>query len=377
MRPASLVSVAFLPHLLEEGEARRHHEHGARAGPPVASNPPWACPRPPIHGAAQHRHVPLILLIVNRSRERDDRKTDRMTRVPKDLHYFFFFPDGSEGKSLRLSHYACIRSAIAKIQPDNAFFYYDREPVGLWWDQIKKIVQPVQIPAPREIFGRPVRHPAHRSDVARLEKLIERGGIYLDTDVFVHRSFDPFLGESTVIGREGNEQQQKLCNAVLVAEPHAPFLERWYQEYRDFRGSGTGLHWNEHSVVRPGLLAKEHPDEITIASNRAFFWPLFWKSDLRMIFDSTEQIVFEDTYATHLWESKAWHRYLNAMTPGEIRRRDTNFNLWARPYLEGLPDDFGDLSAQEKIGNVTGLVRQECDSLLFRIRNRVRTMAGV
>lgn len=299
-----------------------------------------------------------------------------MSRIPKNLHYCFGFREDFGGKPLRLSHYVCIRSAIEKLKPDNTWFYYEFEPTGVWWDLIKAIVTPVRIQAPREIFGRPVSHPAHRSDITRLEMLIEKGGVYLDTDVFVHRSFDPFLDESTVIGREGTEQQQKLCNAVLIAEPHAPFLERWYQDYRDFRGSGPGLYWNEHSVVRPGLLAEAHPEEVTIASNRAFFWPLFWKSDLRMIFDSVEPIVSEETFATHLWESKAWHRYLNAMTPGDVRRKDTNFNLWARPYLEGLPDDLGELSAIEKLGNIQALVRQEYGSVLFRVRNRVRAMAG-
>lgn len=294
-----------------------------------------------------------------------------MTCVPKHLHYFFFHPEDGPGKQLRLSHYVCIRSAIAKIQPDAVWFHYDREPSGPWWDLIKPLVRTETMEPPREIFGRPVTHPAHRSDIARLEVLIAQGGIYLDTDMFVHRSFDPFLDASAVIGREGALEQQKLCNAVLMAEPHASFLQRWYEEYRDFRGVGPGQHWNEHSVIRPGLLAEAHPGEVTIASNRAFFWPLFFKADLRLIFESTQDIVSEQTFATHLWESKAWHRYLNLLTPGDVRRRDANFNLWARPYVEHLPDDYGDLSPQEKLGNITGLVRQEYGSAVFRIRNRV------
>jgi hypothetical protein len=298
-----------------------------------------------------------------------------MQKIPRILHYCFGFRQDFGGKPFRLSHYVCIRSAIEKLKPDQVNLYYEFEPSGPWWDLIKGDINPVPITAPREIFGRPLAHPAHRSDITRLEMLIEHGGIYLDADVFVHRSMDALLGHSTVIGREGAEEDGKLCNAVLLAEPGAPFLRRWYEEYRDFRGTGPGLHWNEHSVVRPARLAAEHPDEVTIESSKAFFWPLFWKSDLRLIFESDEPIVTEETYATHLWENKAWHRYLSVLTPGDVRRRDGNFHLWARPYLDGLPDDFGDLTALDKIENLRDLLRHEWKELSFRINNRLRRSA--
>ena len=37
-----------------------------------------------------------------------------------------------------------------------------------------------------------------------MQRLIEHGGIYLDADVLVHRDFDDLLGESVVLGREGD-----------------------------------------------------------------------------------------------------------------------------------------------------------------------------
>jgi mannosyltransferase OCH1-like enzyme len=38
------------------------------------------------------------------------------------------------------------------------------------------------------------------SEVARLHALHERGGVYLDTDVEVKRTFDPLLDGSVVLG---------------------------------------------------------------------------------------------------------------------------------------------------------------------------------
>jgi hypothetical protein len=292
-----------------------------------------------------------------------------MSRIPKILHYCFGFSEDFGGKPLGLSHYVCIRSAIERLSPERVNFYYEYEPTGPWWSRLRDIVEPIQITAPREIFGRPLAHPAHRADITRLRALIEHGGIYMDTDVFVHRSFDHLLGHSTVLGREGEESDAKLCNAVILAEPQAPFLRRWLESYSDFRGKGRGQFWNEHSVLRPALLAENYPDEITILSNRAFFWPLFWPSELARIFSSNESIVGPETLATHLWENKAWRKYLELLTPGKIRRDENNFNRWARPMVAGLGDNFGSPTTRQYMHNFLGRLDDTRVELTVRLPN--------
>src|SRR4029078_12047374 len=133
------------------------------------------------------------------------------------------------------------------LRPDQVFFYYEFEPTGPWWNLSRKLVTSVSIETPREIFRRPLVHVAHRSDVVRLQKLIEHGGIYLDADVLVQRDFDDLLDESVVLGREGDIG---TANAFILAEPNAPFLRRWLEAYRSF----TGI-WNEHSVLVPAKMA--------------------------------------------------------------------------------------------------------------------------
>jgi hypothetical protein len=301
-----------------------------------------------------------------------------MSRIPKILHYCFGFSEDFGGKPLGLSHYVCIRSAIERLSPERVNFYYEYEPTGPWWSRLRHIVDPIRITAPREIFGRPLAHPAHRADITRLRALIEHGGIYMDTDVFVHRSFDHLLEYSTVLGREGERSDAKLCNAVILAEPQAPFLRRWLESYSDFRGKGRGLFWNEHSVLRPALLADKYPDEITILSNRAFFWPLFWPSELARIFSSNESIVGPETLATHLWENKAWRPYLELLTPGSLRRTQSNFADWAIPLLAGLPDDFAAPTVRRKLQNGVGRlddVRVEVLMKLSNLPNKLRALA--
>ncbi len=181
--------------------------------------------------------------------------------IPKALHYIFGMSPSEGGKPWSLVHYACLRSAIERIKPSDVFFYYEHEPSGPWWEITRGIVDAERITAPREIFGNPLVHYAHQADVVRLEKLLTRGGIYLDADVFVHAAFDDLLGHSAVLGKQVvDETEIGLCNAVILAEAHAPFLRRWRSEYRSFRSKGRDAYWDEHSVRIPFQLSKQFPD---------------------------------------------------------------------------------------------------------------------
>src|SRR6476620_6963252 len=125
-----------------------------------------------------------------------------MNRVPKIVHYTFGLAADFGGKPWSLVHYVCVKSAIERLRPDDVFFYYAFEPTGPWWELTRRLVNPVIVEELHEIFGRPLVHVAHRSDVVRLQKLIEYGGIYLDADVLVKRDFDNLLEHSAVLGQE-------------------------------------------------------------------------------------------------------------------------------------------------------------------------------
>lgn len=262
-----------------------------------------------------------------------------MEKAKKILHYCFGMAPDFGKKPWGLSNYVCLKSAIEKIKPDNVNFYYEYEPTGPWWEVTKPLITPVKITAPTEIMGNKVDHPAHRADVVRLQKIFELGGIYLDSDVFVHRDFDDLLANSVLLGAEGRGRAFGTANAVIVAQKQAPFISKWLSSYKTFRGS-AGKYWNEHSVRLPLALAQRYPKEITILDYRAFFWPLWTLEHLEWIFNSTRACVFPETYATHLWDGKSF-RYTANLTPGDVRAHDTNFHYWARPYLAHLPDDFG------------------------------------
>ena len=260
----------------------------------------------------------------------------------------------------------CLSSAVQRIKPTDVFFYCEHEPTGPWWELSRRIVSVEKIKVPREIFGNPLLHVAHRADVIRLEKLLSRGGIYLDVDVFVHGSFDRLLGHATVLGKQVvDEAVIGLCNAVILAEPQAPFLRRWHSEYRSFRSKGRDDHWDEHSIRIPYQLSQQFPDEITILPHNAFFWPTYKPEDLALIFESAAPIDVSSAYATHLWETPAWERYLEHLTPRRVRRVDTNFHRWVRPMIAALPDDYGAPAVTARVARSVRLLKR-------RVRAAVR-----
>ena len=74
-----------------------------------------------------------------------------------------------------------------------------------------------------------VRKFAFVSDVARLYALYTHGGIYLDTDVEVRRSFDELLDGGTVLGfEEGNY----VATSTILAERGAALIGDFLDTYR-------------------------------------------------------------------------------------------------------------------------------------------------
>jgi len=63
--------------------------------------------------------------------------------------------------------------------------HYEHLPRGPWWDEIVPHLTLIKTIVPDEIYGRPIRHFAHKADVLRLLAMKYSGGIYLDIDMFV------------------------------------------------------------------------------------------------------------------------------------------------------------------------------------------------
>ena len=243
--------------------------------------------------------------------------------IPKIVHMVFGLSDDFGNKPFHLIHNIAIKSAYNIIKPDKIFLYCKYQPENnKYWDDIKGIVEIVKVEPVSEIFGNQVEHCAHKTDILRLEKLIESGGIYLDCDTICINSFDNLLNNKFVMGKQDD---WGLCNAIMLSEKNSQFGRLWYDNYKTF----DKTKWDEHSVVLPKKLAEENPSFITILSTEKFFQPnpANWKSIFNEFVDKSND------YAMHLWESMGWDEQHKFIDEEWIRNSNSTYAVYARKYI--------------------------------------------
>lgn len=207
-------------------------------------------------------------------------------------------------------HWALIERMISTIKPDQVFFHYTYEPQGDYWEKIKKKVRAVQVP-PFEYYGvARLKHFAHKADVVRLLALYEMGGLYLDIDTLIFKSFDDlFSAGQLVLGIErwhGRTEPRGICNAVILAPRNHGGVRAWLRSYSYFRGKGVKLerYWAEHSVRLP-LLWLPRRGDVKVLDSHSFFE--INGDETNLFFDSDQAAQVEarvaGAYSLHLWET--------------------------------------------------------------------------
>jgi hypothetical protein len=275
--------------------------------------------------------------------------------IPNILHFVFGMAADFGGKPFSLVHYLSVKSAVELNNPTTAFFHYQFEPTGEWWEKAKPLLTLNKVIAPGSFMGQPLFHVAHKADVIRLQVLKETGGIYLDLDTISVKPLTGLLNHSFVIGQELKPTYQPknwrqrfkhklgltgtnsggstgLCNAVLLSEKNSDFVNAWLAEYKTFRSRGRDKYWNEHSVLVPERLAETHPGKLTQMDPYSFHYPLYDQQGLRSMFAEVNE--FPEAYLHHLWESFSWDEYLSKLNPEKISSLDTTYNIIARKFLD-------------------------------------------
>ncbi len=247
--------------------------------------------------------------------------------IPNIFHFVYI-----KERPWRLHHYLSVKSAIVRSGAEKVIIWVDEEPEGKYWDKTKEIVEVQRVKAPTEIFGKPITQPAHKSDVIRLQVLIEYGGIYADTDVIVMKPFTDLLDNSFVMGQQGIGGNEGLCPATMLSEKNSTFAKTWLAGFKDtFEGGPPGSPtWCTHSVNLPAYLANTMQEHITLADHEAFFWPLYHQEHVEVLFE--KNYSFPNAYSHHLWESSG-KKYLNEMTEDKIKTENTTFTKAVRDLL--------------------------------------------
>jgi len=247
--------------------------------------------------------------------------------IPNVIHFCYaLLPEAKFG----FLEYLAIKSAYEVNHPERIYLHYQHECSGPWWEKACELATLRKTEAPTEIFGREVRHFAHRADVLRLLILKREGGIYLDIDTICVRPFTDLLDHPCVMGWQGG---RGLCNAVILSEPNGQFIRAWLETYRTFRSKGHDKHWDEHGVLMPTRLARDTQlsPHIKVLSKRAFFFPLW--GQVRHLFESGDLRKFRDSYCIHYWESIT-RAQLEKITPENAVLGDNNFARFARRVLQ-------------------------------------------
>lgn len=155
--------------------------------------------------------------------------------IPKKIHYIWF---GKGEKNERVKQ--CIES-WKKYLPDYEIIEWNEENFDINYnDFTKKAYEEKKW--------------AYVSDVARLWVLYNEGGIYMDTDVEVYQSLDPFLNNEGFIGFE---DKHYLSSGTIGAEKRNPVIKCILEYYncRDFINYGYWKDYISFQETSPCILS--------------------------------------------------------------------------------------------------------------------------
>lgn len=139
------------------------------------------------------------------------------------------------------------------------------------------------------------------SDVARVKALYEIGGIYLDTDVMVYKSFDEILDEHCVLGFEmGNY----IATSFMACEPKFHLMKEFYELYLNLSFydenrkiiSGTNVTKLTKILVKKGL---KRNNQYQIIDNSIIIYPQEYFSPYNYAWEYSEKT--EKTICEHLF----------------------------------------------------------------------------
>ena len=251
------------------------------------------------------------------------------------VHYVFGMTPDFGGKPFSLLHYLSIRSAHLTLSPAKIFVHFRHEPQGLYWDLAQPMITKRKLKSPtNRIFNVTIQHPAHQSDVVRLQILLKEGGIYLDSDALIFQPFPKsWFSKDFVIGQEGLNASIGLGNSIMMSKPNATFAKLWLGSYRNF----TNSLWAHHSIHLPKWLWKSHPTLVHVVGHDRFLYPLWTKEGLQeayvrnnFTFGTGRQVAW------HAWSHVAWDSYLRNLTVESIQEADTSFKRAVSPFLPPL-----------------------------------------
>lgn len=205
--------------------------------------------------------------------------------IPKIIHYCWF---GT--KKMSKLEIDCIESWKSKM-PEYQFFMWNESNFDV---SVNKYVQ--------QAFEN--RKFAFVSDYCRLKALHDFGGIYLDTDVLVLKSYDDLLSDNRLVF--GMEDSNVISTACILAKPNNEFVRQLLIDYDKLlfvRNHELDLTPNTKRITEK----IENDFQLTL-NNKSFFkneeitilpQELFSPK----IFGTNKSLSIKDSYCIHLFNA--------------------------------------------------------------------------
>lgn len=160
---------------------------------------------------------------------------------------------------------------------------------------------------------------AYVTDFVRLKVLCDHGGFYMDTDVELLRSLDPFLADQGVIGFENDEFVNS--GQMLAAEAGHPILAEMMARYEGiefWKADGSMYllgcpHVNTDALVNHGLV--RNGQEQTVAGFHVY--PADWFNPLDSATGELNKTA--NTVSVH-WYSMSWIPWWKRLRVKILRR---------------------------------------------------------
>ena len=263
---------------------------------------------------------------------------DGLQPIPANVHFVIGTQHGhgddptilSNPSPFLLQHFLAIKSAHDVLTSPTIFCHVVSEPpASEWWDRAKVLCSHI-LPTRSitRIFGRPVLHAQHKSDILRLEALLMYGGLAVDLDVIVMKDWlaaeyrAQWLNVDMTLGyaqSEGKTWADQVDVGVIAARQGSWFLKEWYGAYRMFDSHPELIaHGNDFKVYRDDLyafasslayrMALTRPHLITLAPAEQYGRP--WGGEPEggdKIYRDKEYGV-DGMMALHLWQGEQERR---------------------------------------------------------------------
>lgn len=158
--------------------------------------------------------------------------------IPKTIHYCWF----SKDKKPRIVQ-RCIDS-WSRVMPDYTIKCWDERSFD--FDSVSFVRDAIE-----------AKKYAFAADYVRLYAIFTEGGIYLDSDVLVKKSFDPFLSDNFFCGTEAfhveDDVRFRMEAAIMGAQKGHPFIEECMSFYHK---NSFDIERLSKDLVMPAVISK-------------------------------------------------------------------------------------------------------------------------